>query len=187
MVRQRLRLFEIRKNESFDDQKSASEIANSEVVSADSAEFQEYVLSQLKRIIHGDDSGNWHDDIVNVFGANASLKALLNTSEKPLAIDFDWTDVVGGSLSLGTVLADTVIRLTVIQITNPFDGNTGISVGDTTAQGRFQTIADNNPAQADFYQAFNHYAYPSDTEVKLFFPTGTPTAGAGKAILYVDR
>lgn len=33
--------------------------------------------SQLKRIIHGLDVGNWYDDPAAIFGANASLKALL--------------------------------------------------------------------------------------------------------------
>jgi hypothetical protein len=60
----------------FDDTKSAASIALAETASVDYADFQEYVLSQLKRIIHGDDAGNWHDDIATVFTTPHSLKAL---------------------------------------------------------------------------------------------------------------
>lgn len=56
------RLDQIAKPDDFDDQKTAAEISTAEVSSTDYAEFQEFVLSQIKRIIHGDHAGNWHDD-----------------------------------------------------------------------------------------------------------------------------
>lgn len=77
MARQQIRLPESRKSDNFDDQKSASEIANSEVTTTDLQQFQNHFLSQIKRIIHGDRAGNWHDDPVTVFGEDASLYALL--------------------------------------------------------------------------------------------------------------
>ena len=100
MPRQRIRLSESRKSDSFDDQKSASGIATSESSVDDHQQFLEYLLSQVKRIIHGNDSGNWHDDPVSVFGSDASLKALLSGSgtsgfdEDLILIDEDFTVVV---------------------------------------------------------------------------------------------
>ena len=56
------RLDQIARPDDFDDQKTAAEIASSETSSEDFAQFQEYVLSQIKRIIHGDQTGKWYDD-----------------------------------------------------------------------------------------------------------------------------
>jgi len=106
--------------------------------------------------------------------------------QQPLRVDFDHTDVVGGSLSLGTVISGHLVRLTVVEVLSPFDGSTDITVGDNVAQGRFQDERDNNPRKIDVYQAFNHYEYAGDTEIKLFFPAGAPTTGSGRAIVYVD-
>jgi len=56
------RLDQIARPDDFDDQKTAAEIAASESTSADYAQFQEYVLSQIKRILYGDQTGKWYDD-----------------------------------------------------------------------------------------------------------------------------
>lgn len=77
MGRSLQRLDSLAKPDSFNDQKTASQVANSEVSSTDLATFGEALLSQIKRIIHGDDAGNWNDDIMTVLSAPASLKALL--------------------------------------------------------------------------------------------------------------
>jgi hypothetical protein len=71
------RLDQIAKPDDFDDQKSPASIALSETDSADFGAFLEYMLSQIKRIVHGDNAGNWHDDPVTVFGTDASLRSLL--------------------------------------------------------------------------------------------------------------
>lgn len=56
------RLDQIAKPDAFDDQKTAAAIATSETSSADYSEFQEYLLSQIKRILYGNKTGNWYDD-----------------------------------------------------------------------------------------------------------------------------
>jgi len=78
--RQKIRLFESRESDSFDDQKSAAQIATSESLSENHQQFLEYLLSQVKRIIHGNQSGNWHDDPASVHGGDASLYALFSGS-----------------------------------------------------------------------------------------------------------
>ncbi|UCG53371.1 MAG: hypothetical protein JSW58_07410, partial [Candidatus Latescibacterota bacterium] len=177
--RQRLRLGETRKSDDFDDQKSAAGIAGSEGSSADLAEFQNFLLSQVKRIIHGDASGNWHDDFITAFGGDASLKGLFaNSSERPFITDFDWSDVGAGELTMGLAPADTLVQLVLVEILDPFDGGTAITVGDAVAQGRFHAIADNNPEFESIYQSFAHYEYLNDTEIKIFFPAGAPTTGS---------
>lgn len=56
------RLDQIAKPDSFDDQLTAAQIASIESSAGDLGEFWEGVLSQLKRIIHGNQAGNWYDD-----------------------------------------------------------------------------------------------------------------------------
>lgn len=77
MPRQKLRLVESRESDSFDDQKSAAQIASSETLSTNHQEFLEYLLSQIKRLQHGDDAGNWFDDPVTTFSEDVSLQSLL--------------------------------------------------------------------------------------------------------------
>lgn len=60
-----------------DDQLTGAQVAAIEATAADFKTFLNGMLSQLKRIIHGNDSGDWDDDPVTAFGSDASLKALL--------------------------------------------------------------------------------------------------------------
>lgn len=79
------RLDQVAKPDSFDDQLAAAQVAAIESSATDFGEFIEGILSQLKRIIHGDESGDWHDDPVTVFGSDASLLALLRSMYRPVA------------------------------------------------------------------------------------------------------
>lgn len=79
------RLKQIAKPDAFDDQKSAVEIAAAESSSEDLADFTNAYLSQIKRLIHGDEAGNWYDDPTAIFGANASLFALFSFMYRPVA------------------------------------------------------------------------------------------------------
>lgn len=60
----------------FDDTLDASEITNIVSTAENNDEFNNALLSQFKRFLHGNDSGNWNDDPVTEFGGDASLKAL---------------------------------------------------------------------------------------------------------------
>ena len=70
MGRSLQRLKQIAKPDSFDDQKTPTEIENSEANSNDFEEFLDAVLSQLKRIIFGNLTGDWKTD-PNVSGLSA--------------------------------------------------------------------------------------------------------------------
>jgi hypothetical protein len=72
------RLSQVRKTDDFTDNLSGTDVAAIEGTAVDSEDFLTGQLSQFKRIIHGDDSGNWFDNIMSVHGGNASLKALYN-------------------------------------------------------------------------------------------------------------
>ena len=98
---------------------------------------------------------------------------------------FSFTDVPG-SVVIGTVPAGMVIGETVVKIIEVFNNSTTITVGDALAQGRFQTISDNFPTYVGNYETDPHYRYDVDTQVSIFFPSGTPTQGTGEVIIYLS-
>lgn len=78
MPRQKIRLVESRESDSFDDQKTAAQIASAESLSENHQEFLEYLLSQIKRLQHGDEAGNWWDDPVTKYSEDVSMQSLLD-------------------------------------------------------------------------------------------------------------
>lgn len=75
------RISSLHKPDTFDDTLNAASIAGLESSAVDFADFQEGYLSQIKRIIHGGDSGNWHDDVTG-YGTLKSLSALTALNAK---------------------------------------------------------------------------------------------------------
>jgi hypothetical protein len=65
MARQLIRYNAIRRADSLDDQLAAATIAARESTSLTQEDLQEGVLSQLKRILVGDDAGGWDSDFIN--------------------------------------------------------------------------------------------------------------------------
>jgi len=104
---------------------------------------------------------------------------------RPLVAEFTHTDFPGPVL-VGVIPATHVVRDTVVEIQSPFDGGVTITVGDAVAQGRLQTVADNRPQRIDYYNVNNVYEYSVDTEVYVYFPSGTPTQGRARVVIFVD-
>lgn len=83
-----IRIDQLRKPDDFTDTLSASAVAAIESTAVDHADFWTGILSQVKRVIHGDSAGNWHDNPEAVFGGDATLQGLYNraTLEGKLAL-----------------------------------------------------------------------------------------------------
>jgi hypothetical protein len=99
------RLEQIKKPTSFDDTKTASEITNSEANSQNYAQFFEAMLSQLKRVVHGNQVGNWFDDPASIFGGDASLLSLYQSAGSDIETQVDLQDnnvenIVVGDITL---------------------------------------------------------------------------------------
>ena len=73
-----IRLDQIYKTDDPNDQLTAGDIAGIESSATDHLEFLSAMLSQFKRVLHGNQGGNWHDDPATVHGGDASLYALYN-------------------------------------------------------------------------------------------------------------
>jgi len=103
----------------------------------------------------------------------------------PLVVDFTHVDLPG-PLLIGEVPAGHIVKNTVVWIREAFDGGLEITVGDLLAQARLQTTADNQAEYVDHFNVNNVHEYETNTDVYVFFPTGTPTTGRGRVIVFLD-
>jgi len=107
------------------------------------------------------------------------------SAARPLTVGFSFSDVAGGSLSLGECDAGFTVLKAVVNILTAFNGSTEITVGDAVAQGRLMVVSDINTGKVGMYDVDSHYMYPAKTELFIYFPSGTPTQGTGKVIVYL--
>lgn len=61
-----VRYKEVRLADRRNDQKTAAQIVNADPASVTQEQYQEFILSQIKRIIHGDNAGLWKDDFLSL-------------------------------------------------------------------------------------------------------------------------
>jgi len=132
MAVQLTRLEALRKSNNPDDTLDAAAVAGIESSAVDHQDFLTGVLSQIKRIIHGDDSGNWHDDVDDgAFGGDASLKALFNRAT------LEGKNILTNRLNLNDVTVSNGQNWQELTGSNKPDKNIAISVsnqGAVTAQ-----------------------------------------------------
>ena len=64
MAKTRFRYEAVWKADLTDDQKTAAAILTALASSVTQQDLQEFILSQIKRIIHGNNPGHWYDDFV---------------------------------------------------------------------------------------------------------------------------
>ena len=82
MPRQLIRYNAVRRADNLDDQLAAATIAAREASAITQEDLQEGVLSQLKRILVGDDAGSWHQDFIG-----AGIRALKQLDQDVEAVD----------------------------------------------------------------------------------------------------
>jgi hypothetical protein len=93
-----------------DDQKSSASILGAIASSVTQEDLQEFVLSQIKRIIHGSNPGNWNDsfDESNIF----SLESLVQASGFNLPAICRTTDNIGDIVH---IYSDSVNGITQVE------------------------------------------------------------------------
>lgn len=110
----------------------------------------------------------------------------LSGSHRPLVVDFAWSDVISGFVPLGFCPAGGIIPEVVMSVSSAFNGGLQITVGDAVAQGRLMVVKDNDPEMVANYKNDVDYEYTAHTELFVFFPSGTPTTGNGRVIVYLE-
>jgi len=103
---------------------------------------------------------------------------------RPLVVEFDF-NIVPSTVHLGKVLAGIIVSTCFVEIQDSFVGTVGVTVGDLSAQGRFQALSDNDPEHANQYGRDNNFSYSVDTDVYVFI-SGTATSGHARVILYLE-
>lgn len=104
-----------------------------------------------------------------------------------LVKDFSFADV-SGAFFIGSVPANSVVELTVIDVQSGFNGSVSIEVGRIGAPAELMLGTDNNPHVVNRYQVANDMLYSSTTDLYLtFIVTGTPpTTGFGRITVYLN-
>lgn len=131
MVDQLIRQNKLRKPDDPDDTLDGSGVSGIEASAVNQEEFWNGVLSQFKRVIHGNDSGNWHDDPTTVFGTDASLKALLSGVQTITTVDL--LDNNSEDIIVGSITTDKSVVL---------DYLFGLPIGGRAQAGRMTFVHD---------------------------------------------
>lgn len=178
-----IRLNAIRKADRTDDQKTPVEIASALTTSETQEDLQEFLLSQVKRIIFGDATGNWNEDF-DAAGVR-DLKYLSSSTGGTGAIQivFDASDAPG-PVTVGTVPSGRTIEKVVLEVLVPFDTGFQVTVGDDSAMGRLMAVADSRLDTDAEFRAESGYLCPSDVDVRVYYVGVTPTVGSGRVIVY---
>lgn len=108
---------------------------------------------------------------------------IVSKSGATLRQSFDMNDVAGGSLLIGSV-DENIIFTVIVTIETVFDNTTTCTIGDSGAQGRLMDASENNMSLQESYQTFHSYRYETETDLYVYFPTGTPTQGSGHVTIY---
>lgn len=128
MAVQLTRLEALRKSNNPDDTLSAGSIAGIEAAAVDHQDFLTGVLSQIKRIIHGSDAGNWHDDVESAGDSIKDLAARATLEGKNILVN---------RLNLNDVAVPSSQNYVALTGSSKPDKNIAISVsnqGAVTAQ-----------------------------------------------------
>jgi len=109
----------VRVADKTDDQKTASAILNALASSLTQEDLQEFILSQVKRIIHGNNAGTWKGDF-----EGAGILSLEDLTQIALTEGFELpancqpTDQVGDLVYISGDSVGGVIQVTKVDITN---------------------------------------------------------------------
>jgi len=146
------RFRQIAKPDSFDDTLDGTAVSDVESSSTNLSDFFEGLLSQLKRIIHGDDSGNWHDDPVSVFGSDVSLKALLTGEQTVADVDLYVRAADGDDDNPGTSVSPLeTLQAAVDLLPNTINHTVIIHVGPHAGNGYDMPVFKNKILNANIW------------------------------------
>lgn len=107
-----------------------------------------------------------------------------------LEINFTYEDWLAGSKKIGTALAGLRIERCQVLIdpeeTNDIFDEGTIVIGDAGAHGRIMIAADVNLTKAKKFSVEPDIKYTEDTDLYIYFETGSPTQGSGTIIIYLQ-
>jgi len=95
-------------------------------------------------------------------------------------VDITWADVAVGVKNIDTIPVGVLVESVFVEVLTPFDGATEISIGTAANHQELMAVIENDPTQANKYGTACNKTWPVDTPIKVYFPTGTPSAGSAR-------
>ncbi len=178
MKKDLVRYREVRVADTQDDQRNAAQVAAAPALSLTQEDFQNFILSQLKRIIHGDHAGNWFDDF------RAQGIPSLQDGTRVLVQGFDYTSV--GAINFGALEAGDSIVNTQLVIDVPFDDpSTLLSIGLTSNPDGILASTEIDPLVASTYGMQANFLVTGADALRLKVFPFSSTQGAGRVVVLV--
>lgn len=122
----------------------------------------------------------------NNTGLECTLSSLISGGKfNTFLVDFTYSDV-GSSIIIGSCVAGNIISKVIFEVIEPFNGGLTLTIGDAIGQGRLMTANQNNPSYSGSYCISPNILYETSTEIRIYFPSGSPTNGIGRVIVYLQ-
>ena len=102
-----------------------------------------------------------------------------------LELPFTFEDWSLGSKKIGKALGGLRVEKTSTEVTELFNGGT-IVIGDADAHGRLAAAADIKLNQVKRFHTEPDHKYTVDTDLYIYFETGSPSSGSGTIIIYLQ-
>ena len=100
---------------------------------------------------------------------------------------FSYTDFSSGSVAIGSIPANSRVVAAVAIVDDIAFDNGSLTIGDSIAQGRLMTVAENNLLIPDVsYRSEKDILYSSSTNVNIYL-SGNPSMGSGTVVIYFSR
>jgi hypothetical protein len=170
----RQRLEQIGKPSSFDDQLTPVDVANIENSAHDLEATTHAIISQIKRIIHGNNPGKWKDDPVEFIN--------WTPGSGTVEFEFAFDDFVDGKILICSVSENRFVPSISLEIKDEFDDDIQFTIGDSDAVARLMQIDQNAPNSIGTYKNDPDVRYSAETNIYIY-TIGTPTKGLAKVIL----
>ena len=104
-----------------------------------------------------------------------------------LELPFTFEDWSLGSKKIGKALGGLRVEKVSVIIDEGKSFNDGtIVIGDADAHGRLAAAADIKLNQVKRFHTEPDHKYETDTDIYVYFETGTPTQGEGTVIIYLQ-
>lgn len=179
-----IRYREVRRADALNDQKTAGQILTALGVSVTQEDLQQFVLSQLKRVIFGNNPGNWYSDFESA-GIPSLAQLVAFSPETVIKVHFTYT--TSSPLVLQALTVGGVLDRASILITTPFnDPGAKIQLGTSGSPGLVFGLGETDVTQAGQYDSPELSEFTVPDLFNLLITPGASTQGAG-LLLYKLR
>jgi hypothetical protein len=170
----------IRVADNTNDQLTAAEIDTILTTSVTQEDFQTGILSQLKRIIWGDETDHWYQDFIGAGLPSLSTVQPIQGAVTCIDVFFSTTSPVTSDT---LIPANALILSCTVVIDSTYLTGVTITIGRTGAPSLLQGAADNSPQNANTYNAPQRTSWGATELPVLITLAGSSLTGSGTATI----